>query len=564
MADDKTKVYGEDDVDLTAVVSGTVGEEKPDYTLSREAGEKAGEYTITVTAGDNPNYEVSTVNGIFTIERADITVTADNKSKVYGNADPELTATVTGLKRNDDETVIDYTLSRTVGEKAGTYDITAVGDSVQDNYNVQYESGLFTITEKIETAPDIKVAVGDYTYDGLEKLPEVSVYDGDTLIPADEYTVSYSDNTGAGTATITITDKEGGNYTVNGETTFIINKADQDAPEEKAISVKNATDGTSNDGIIEGVNDSMEYSTDGGKSWKSVEEGKTSIDGLGAGEVLIRLKADKNHNSGAAITVTIPAQGDVEVYLRKIGDAPTITVRNSKAELAGKLLSDTEKESIKDGEDVDIYLTEEDITDSISDVDRKLIESALNDGEAIGLYLDVNLYKKVGNAEPVQITDTNGYSIRLGINLPDILVNKDSKVSRSFRVLRLHDSSVKEVPSQYNGDEKRIDTESDRFSIFAIVYKDVTEEKTTTEDTEKEKTTTEESGKNSTEKPNKEETTTEKKTTPSKVVPYAKQNDGTNNANTGDGTPIAVIILIMMLSLGICVAIIRKKKNHVE
>ncbi len=564
MADDKTKVYGEDDVDLTAVVSGTVGEEKPDYTLSREAGEKAGEYTITVTAGDNPNYEVSTVNGIFTIERADITVTADNKSKVYGNADPELTATVTGLKRNDDETVIDYTLSRTVGEKAGTYDITAVGDYVQDNYNVQYESGLFTITEKIETAPDIKVAVGDYTYDGLEKLPEVSVYDGDTLIPADEYTVSYSDNTGAGTATITITDKEGGNYTVNGETTFIINKADQDAPEEKAISVKNATDGTSNDGIIEGVNDSMEYSTDGGKSWKSVEEGKTSIDGLGAGEVLIRLKADKNHNSGAAITVTIPAQGDVEVYLRKIGDAPTITVRNSKAELAGKLLSDTEKESIKDGEDVDIYLTEEDITDSISDVDRKLIESALNDGEAIGLYLDVNLYKKVGNAEPVQITDTNGYSIRLGINLPDILVNKDSKVSRSFRVLRLHDSSVKEVPSQYNGDEKRIDTESDRFSIFAIVYKDVTEEKTTTEDTEKEKTTTEESGKNSTEKPNKEETATEKKTTPSKVEPYAKQNDGTNNANTGDGTPIAVIILIMMLSLGICVAIIRKKKNHVE
>ena len=68
-ADDKSKVYGEDDVDLTAVVSGTVGEEKPDYTLSRAAGEKAGEYTITVTAGDNPNYEVSTVNGIFTIER---------------------------------------------------------------------------------------------------------------------------------------------------------------------------------------------------------------------------------------------------------------------------------------------------------------------------------------------------------------------------------------------------------------------------------------------------------------------------------------------------------------
>ena len=50
--------------------------------------------------------------------------------------------------------------------------------------------------------------------------------DGSTTIPASEYTVGYSNNTNVGTATVTITDKAGGNYTVSGTTTFAIAAAD--------------------------------------------------------------------------------------------------------------------------------------------------------------------------------------------------------------------------------------------------------------------------------------------------------------------------------------------------
>ena len=46
--------------------------------------------------------------------------------------------------------------------------------------------------------------------------------DGETTVSADEYSVSYSNNTNVGTATVTITDKEGGNYTVSGTATFEI------------------------------------------------------------------------------------------------------------------------------------------------------------------------------------------------------------------------------------------------------------------------------------------------------------------------------------------------------
>ncbi|MBR0245305.1 MAG: Ig-like domain repeat protein, partial [Bacteroidales bacterium] len=52
-----------------------------------------------------------------------------------------------------------------------------------------------------------------------------SVKDGTVTIPSSEYTVGYTNNVNAGTATVTITDKSGGNYTVSGSKTFTINKA---------------------------------------------------------------------------------------------------------------------------------------------------------------------------------------------------------------------------------------------------------------------------------------------------------------------------------------------------
>ena len=67
-ADDKTKVHGEADPEFTATVTGTVAGEKLIYTLNRIPGESAGEYTIKVEAKDNPNYEVTTVNGTLTIK----------------------------------------------------------------------------------------------------------------------------------------------------------------------------------------------------------------------------------------------------------------------------------------------------------------------------------------------------------------------------------------------------------------------------------------------------------------------------------------------------------------
>jgi len=82
------------------------------------------------------------VNGKLTITPATVTVKADNKSKTQGQADPALTATVTGLFGDD---TIEYSLSRETGQAPGTYTITPSGETEQGNYIVVFETGTFTI-----------------------------------------------------------------------------------------------------------------------------------------------------------------------------------------------------------------------------------------------------------------------------------------------------------------------------------------------------------------------------------------------------------------------------------
>ena len=162
-AADKFKTYGKVDPALTAKVTGLVGDDTLNYTLSRARGENVGRYAITVTLGNNPNYNVTVVGAKLTINKKSVTVVADSKSKTYGNADPALTATVTGLVGND---TINYTLSRAVGENVGEYTITVtLGDN--PNYNVSASGAKLTVT-KAKSVP-AAVTANEIKCDGTAK-----------------------------------------------------------------------------------------------------------------------------------------------------------------------------------------------------------------------------------------------------------------------------------------------------------------------------------------------------------------------------------------------------------
>lgn len=108
---------------------------------------------------------------------------------------------------------------------AGTYYLK-VSVNGTDNYEAASTGIQVTIEPKKVENPEITLSPDSYEYDGTEKKPDVTVKDGDTIIPSKEYTVSYSDNKNVGPATVTITNAEGGNYTVSGSQTFTITKVD--------------------------------------------------------------------------------------------------------------------------------------------------------------------------------------------------------------------------------------------------------------------------------------------------------------------------------------------------
>ena len=70
--------------------------------------------------------------------------------------------------------------------------------------------------------PTITLSGTSFEYTGEAIKPTVTVKDGSTTIPAEEYTVGYSNNVNAGTATVTITDKPDGDYNISGSATFEI------------------------------------------------------------------------------------------------------------------------------------------------------------------------------------------------------------------------------------------------------------------------------------------------------------------------------------------------------
>lgn len=114
------------------------------YAADIPTATDAANYTVyyKVEATDNWN-AVDAATVAVSIAAKAVTVTADDQTKEYGQADPTLTATVEGLIGED---AITYTLSRIEGEAVGTYDIIPAGDAAQGNYAVTFVAGTMTIT----------------------------------------------------------------------------------------------------------------------------------------------------------------------------------------------------------------------------------------------------------------------------------------------------------------------------------------------------------------------------------------------------------------------------------
>ncbi len=114
------------------------------------------------------------------------------------------------------------------------------------------------IPAKVLTNPTIILAEDEFVYDGSAKEPAITVKDGDVVVSADEYVVTYNNNTNAGTASVTISDKTDGDYQVN------------DGSKNFTISPKSLGDGNT---AAEGI--TVEMTDDG--SLSAVKDGSTTL-----------------------------------------------------------------------------------------------------------------------------------------------------------------------------------------------------------------------------------------------------------------------------------------------
>ncbi|SET40202.1 Cadherin-like beta sandwich domain-containing protein, partial [Natronincola peptidivorans] len=113
----------------------------------------SGDAEVNVTkAGDQHYHEAEAIVSI-TVTPKPLTITADDKSKLQGETDPEFTVTYTGFIEGEDTSNLEgeLVLNREEGEEAGTYIITPSG-LTSTNYSITFETGILRI---INTSPDL-------------------------------------------------------------------------------------------------------------------------------------------------------------------------------------------------------------------------------------------------------------------------------------------------------------------------------------------------------------------------------------------------------------------------
>lgn len=196
-------------------------------------GKKIGSYTVSYVdsvAGKKTSFDIPV-----TVAAADLsggTMTVDNSKKYYANgtaSEPDVTIKVGNNTLTKDT---DYTLayannnpatSVTNPQKAtitatgkGNYTGTLTGDfTIQPSTGGDLTGATITVTEK------------NIVYDGKEKKPKATVVLNGVTVPESSYTLKYSNNVKAGTATIVAAAKSGDErYSKTAKGTFKIAQAD--------------------------------------------------------------------------------------------------------------------------------------------------------------------------------------------------------------------------------------------------------------------------------------------------------------------------------------------------
>ena len=536
----------------------------------------AGDYTASWTFTPAEGYEeYATATGTATVTVAPkavtvritpnggsygetITPATATANDVVGEDNPEITLTYTGTANDGTK----YT-GTTPPTKAGTYTIKASTTNANYTLVANTATATFTVAKRGATVtPDNKSKVYQ------EKDPDLTykvdgVLDGETL---KGITLTRAEGENAGQYAITATADAGANpnykvmfaegtltiepKSIKGATVvlgkgLIANGAGQTQTVEKVL--------------LDGKELPADSYTVAGNTATTPDSHTLTITAKGnytgtVEQTYVIIPAKAEDAPGEEIAI---GSGEVKVVVKSEGTVPPATLLTNKAELLAMLVDSgditaDELAQIADGANVDIALTVKEANVS-AEIKTAMAQAAK--GCTIGQYLDISLFKYMtvnGNQQAGVALHTTKDALTISVVVPDALIHTDSAVNRTYCIVRNHEGTITVLDAAFDAASKTLTFKTDRFSDYAIAYKD---------------TAVPSSGSNpgSNNSSNGSETKKNEVAAPTPApTPASTSKPSTITAmpQTGDtSNPTLYVVLLVASLLGLAVVFVCKKRN---
>ena len=398
----------------------------------------AGNHQARATIGGGDLYEATIVTTTFKIDKAMLTVSADNKSKARDEADPALTySAVSGLASGDTlSAVLTGSLTREAGEDVGTYAITQGTLAIQgSNYELTFTPGTFTITKA--THADITVPAANAVSVPTIASENLTVDVKNFISPAPSAGTTYALASASGIVKTTSPAPS-----VNGSTVIFAVSASEDAADGSiVVNVSDPNYDTYSVTVPIKSSDSIKY------------KAETELTGSAAGN-----------------TVSSVFSGNLDDCAQALSNSSTAVI----------LKLDVTKKSASD-------VSAADVTGILSDASGYFVGYTTD--ELTGAYLEIDVTQFTDTSLGAIDTSTDGEGVRVTQSVLEIaLVVGTDVTNKNPVVVRVHDGTRKVFASltsrpsgSYSDGTVYVDKTqgiiylyTQRFSLYSFVYASTT------------------------------------------------------------------------------------------
>lgn len=183
-------------------------------------------------------------------------------------------------------------------------------------------------------------------------------------------------------------------------------------------------------------------------------------------------KTEKSSNTSSTTVSSAAGSTDNAITAQSVSGegVPAINIASAADQLLNLAkLSEDENKAVKAGNKTQFVLSASGMTPTKEEI--ALIQSVLGNN-VIGQYLNLNLTLKISGRADRQITDLSA-PMYIAITIPQNLVNHDSSIERTYRIVRIHDGVATLIDGNYDAATNQFTFATDGFSTYALVYEDV-------------------------------------------------------------------------------------------